>query len=73
MVKSLLFIWITAVVAFFVLWALLAWVVRRISEKRNGKTLNEAKQVETENGEQEMELSEEEKQQSAPESISSEG
>lgn len=73
MVKSLLFIWITAVVAFFVLWALLAWVVRRISEKRNGKTLNEAKQVETENGEQEMELSEEDKQQSAPESISSEG
>ena len=53
MVKSLLFIWITAVVAFFVLWALLAWGVRRISEKRNGKTLNEAKQVETENGEQE--------------------
>ena len=73
MVKSLLFIWITAVVAFFLLWALLAWVVRRISEKRNGKTLNEAKQVETENGEQEMELSEEDKQQSAPESISSEG
>ena len=52
MVRSLLLVWIVGVVAFFVLWALLAMVVRRISEKRrtengerNGKALNEAKQV----------------------------
>jgi flagellar biosynthesis/type III secretory pathway M-ring protein FliF/YscJ len=34
MVKSLLFVWVVAVVAFFALWALIALVVRRISEKK---------------------------------------
>ena len=34
MVTELLVIWIVAVVSFFVLWALLAKVVKRISEKR---------------------------------------
>lgn len=43
MVKSLLFVWLAGVVAFFVLWALLAQVVRRISEKREArKQLEEA-------------------------------
>ena len=52
MVKSLLLVWLVGVVAFFALWALLATVVRRISEKRrtengerNGETLNETKRV----------------------------
>ena len=34
MVTELLVIWIVAVVAFFVLWALLAKVVQRISKKK---------------------------------------
>jgi flagellar biosynthesis/type III secretory pathway M-ring protein FliF/YscJ len=34
MVKSLLLVWLIGVVAFFVLWALLAKVIRRISENR---------------------------------------
>lgn len=34
MVKKLLFVWLLGVVAFFSLWAVLAWVVRRISEKK---------------------------------------
>ena len=37
MVRSLLFVWLVGVVAFFVLWALLATLVRRISEKRQTK------------------------------------
>jgi len=41
MVKSLLFIWLVAVVAFFVLWALIAWGVRRISETREAKKQKE--------------------------------
>ena len=52
MVKSLLLVWLVGVVAFFALWALLATVVRRVSEKRrtengerNGEALNEAKRV----------------------------
>ena len=35
MIKSLLFVWVLAVIAFFVLWALIALVVRRISERKN--------------------------------------
>lgn len=35
MVKSLLLVWLIGVVAFFVLWALLAKVIRRISEKKH--------------------------------------
>ncbi len=41
MVTELLVIWIVAVVSFFVLWALLAKVIKRISdkkEKRNAET-----------------------------------
>jgi uncharacterized membrane protein len=37
MVRSLLLVWILAVIAFFVLWALIALMVRRISEKRRTK------------------------------------
>lgn len=43
MVKSLLFVWLIGVISFFVLWALIALVVRRISEKREArKQLEEA-------------------------------
>ena len=35
MVVKLLIVWILAVVAFFVLWALLAKVVKQISDKKN--------------------------------------
>ena len=35
MVVKLFVVWFLAVVAFFALWALLAMVVRRISEKKN--------------------------------------
>lgn len=38
MVVKLIFVWVLAVVAFFVLWALLAKVVKRISEKRQKDT-----------------------------------
>ena len=72
MVKSLLLVWLVGVIAFFVLWALLAQVVRRISEKRrtehgerNGETLNEAERVK-------LDLSEEEDKKPAPESDASE-
>ncbi|MBP5574113.1 MAG: hypothetical protein J6X40_08135 [Bacteroidales bacterium] len=41
MVKSLLFIWMVAVVAFFVLWALIALLVRRISEKKEAQKQRE--------------------------------
>ena len=34
MVVKLIFVWILGVVAFFVLWAVLAKVIKRISEKR---------------------------------------
>ena len=34
MVTKLLVVWILAVVAFFVLWAVLAKIVRRISERK---------------------------------------
>ena len=34
MVTDLIIVWALAVVAFFVLWALLAKVIRRISEKK---------------------------------------
>ncbi len=36
MVKNIIFVWFLAVVAFFVLWAVLAKVIQRISEKRQG-------------------------------------
>ena len=58
MVRSLLLVWLIGVVAFFALWALLAMVVRRISEKRNGAALNEVKQVKTNNEEQTTDPSE---------------
>jgi uncharacterized membrane protein len=35
MVTKLLVVWFLAVVAFFALWALLAFVVKRVSEKKN--------------------------------------
>ena len=73
MVKSLLLVWLVGVVAFFGLWALLATVVRRISEKRrtengeqNGEALNEARRVK-------LDLSEEEDKKPAPENDASEG
>ena len=36
MVTELVVVWILAVVAFFVLWALLAKVVQRIAKKKDG-------------------------------------
>jgi flagellar biosynthesis protein FlhB len=35
MVKSLLLVWLVGVVAFFVLWALLASIIKRVSDKKN--------------------------------------
>ena len=35
MVKSLILVWVVGVIAFFVLWALLASIVKRVSEKKN--------------------------------------
>ena len=35
MVTELIIVWALGVVAFFVLWALLAKVIKRISEKKN--------------------------------------
>ena len=58
MVRSLLLVWLIGVVAFFVLWAVLAKVVRRISEKK-------------EQGESSTEKTDKEKP--APESYPSEG
>ena len=57
MVTELLIVWIVAVVAFFVLWALLLKVIKRISEK---KQKDEAFPEETDKN-------------SAPESFPSEG
>ena len=37
MVKSIIVIWTAAVVAFFVLWAILAKVIQKISEKKGKK------------------------------------
>ena len=42
MVRSLLLVWIVGVVAFFVLWALLAMVIRRISEKKQSAPESDA-------------------------------
>ena len=41
MVTKLLFVWILAVVAFFVLWAILAKVIHHISEKKQEKSNTE--------------------------------
>ena len=41
MVVKLVFVWFLAVVTFFALWALLAFVVKRISEK-NEKRRNQS-------------------------------
>jgi hypothetical protein len=38
MVRSLFLVWVVGVIAFFVLWALLASIIKRISEKKNKKT-----------------------------------
>ena len=57
MVTELLIVWIVGVVSFFVLWALLAKVIKRISEKKQD--------AET--------LPEETDKNSAPESFPSEG
>lgn len=38
MVKNLIIVWILGVVAFFVLWALLAKVIQRISERKRQQT-----------------------------------
>ena len=35
MVTELLVVWIVGVVAFFVLWAILAKIIKRISDKKN--------------------------------------
>ena len=61
MVKSLILVWLVGVVAFFVLWALLAALVRRISEKRNGDLKGDRSQPSVE------------EKQSAPESDAPEG
>jgi flagellar biosynthesis/type III secretory pathway M-ring protein FliF/YscJ len=45
MVIELVIVWVLAVVAFFVLWALLAKVIKRISEKRHEKDTTEATSV----------------------------
>jgi hypothetical protein len=37
MVRSLVLVWVVGVIAFFVLWALLASIIKRISEKKNKK------------------------------------
>jgi flagellar biosynthesis/type III secretory pathway M-ring protein FliF/YscJ len=37
MVTELLVVWIVGVVAFFVLWAILAKIIKRISEKKEHK------------------------------------
>ena len=37
MVTELLIVWIVGVVAFFVLWAILLKVIKRISERKNKK------------------------------------
>ena len=37
MVTELLVVWVVGVVAFFVLWAILLKVIKRISEKKNKK------------------------------------
>ena len=37
MVTELIIVWVLGVVAFFVLWAILLKVIKRISEKRNPK------------------------------------
>jgi len=37
MVVKLIFVWFIGVVAFFVLWALLAKLIKRISEKKQTK------------------------------------
>ena len=61
MVRSLLFVWIVAIVAFFVLWAIIATVIKRISEKREAqKHQGEA-------------LSEDPSKEEAPESFPPEG
>ena len=41
MVKSLLFVWLIGVVSFFALWAVIALVVRRISEKKEAREQTE--------------------------------
>ena len=41
MVKSLLLVWLIGVVSFFVLWALIALMVRRISEKKEAQKSQE--------------------------------
>ena len=40
MVTELLIVWIVAVVAFFVLWAVLLKVIKRISEKKEQRKAN---------------------------------
>ena len=42
-------IWIISVVAFFVLWALLAKVIRKVSEKKVGSEEVESEEVESSN------------------------
>lgn len=57
MYVKLFTIWFLAVVSFFALWAILAKVVKHITErngKRNGEALNEVKRVKTENGESDL-------------------
>ncbi|MCR5014340.1 MAG: hypothetical protein K6A28_06175 [Bacteroidales bacterium] len=45
MVKNIIFVWFLAVVSFFVLWALLASIVHRISEKRHPEEPSEEEPV----------------------------
>lgn len=74
MVKSLLFVWVVAVVAFFVLWALLAQVVRRISEKRRTENgTPKGSPTEWEVKQKDDAPKEETDKNSAPESFPSEG
>ena len=46
MVKSLLFVWLIGVVSFFALWAVIAYIIRRVSEKKEAKKHQE--EVDTE-------------------------
>ena len=74
MVKSLLLVWLVGVIAFFVLWALLAQVVRRISEKRrteNGTPKGSPTEWEVKQKDDPSEEGDE--KQSTPESNASEG
>ena len=74
MVRSLLLVWLVGVVAFFILWALLAQVVRRISEKRRTENRTPKGSPTEWEVKRKADLSEEgDEKQSTPENDASEG